>query len=461
MSSVPIGPSATSKITTSALLQRPVLVFGLGVAGRAAAVALARRGHELVLADDHPGEAAHRLADELGVSIRVGADPDALVSSAGSLLPAPGLADAHPIFEAARRGDVTVLSEFDLAAEWDHRPFAAVTGTNGKTTVTTLVRDVLTASGRRAVDAGNTEVPFVEAIDDPDVDVFVVEASSFRLGHSRCVAPDVGCWLNFAPDHLDVHASLGHYEAAKARVWSQQAVTQTAVANAEDPIVMAHATGPGRLVTFGLAAVADAGRSTVPHYHQVGSELRRPGGDVIIDVSRLTRALPHDCANALAAVATADPLGATVEGAATALSAFRGLSHRVELVGTHNGVRWYDDSKATAPHATAAAVAGFESVVLIAGGRNKGLDLSLLGRLRNVVAAVGIGDSGDEIAEAFADRPHVVAASMSEAVDAAARLARWGDAVVLSPGCASFDWYSNYAERGDDFVRCVNEQVLT
>lgn len=438
------------------LLERPVLVFGLGVAGRAAAVALARRGHELVMADDRPGPEARRLADELGLHIVVRPDPSELMATVGSVLPSPGLADSHPVFGAARRAAVEVISEFDLAEAWDRRPFAAITGTNGKTTVTTLVCDVLNASGQRAVDAGNTDVPLVEAIDDPSVDVFVVEASSFRLGHSRHVAPDVGCWLNFAPDHLDVHASLQSYETAKSRVWSQQTPDQIAVANADDPIVMSHASGPGRVVTFGLGAA-----SIEPDYCQVGSGLRRPDGETIIDVGELFRALPHDRSNALAAVATADPLGASAVGAASALAAFRGLRHRVELVGVRDGVEWYDDSKATAPHATAAAVSGFASVVLIAGGRNKGLDLSALATLDNVVAAVGIGDSAEEIAEAFAGRPHAVAGSMSDAVEAAARLAHTGDVVLLSPGCASFDWYANYAERGDDFVRCVTAQVLS
>ena len=428
----------------------PVLVYGLGVTGRAAAAALVRRGHDVRLADDAPSPAALALADDLGIGID--RDHVELLAGAGALLPTPGLPDAHPVFALARAHHVPVISEFDLAAAWDERPIVAITGTNGKTTVTTLVRDVLCASGRVAVDAGNTEIPLVEAIDDATVEVFVVEASSFRLGHSRHFAPDVGCWLNFAPDHLDVHAGLDRYEAAKARIWADQSPGQVAVANADDPVVMSHATGPGRVVTFGLGP-AD--------YFDDGDTLRRPDGSAVIAVADLFRALPHDRSNALAVAACSDPVGATAEGTAEVLAAFGGLSHRVELVGTSGGISWYDDSKATAPHATAAAVAGFGSVVLIAGGRNKGLDLSVLGRADSVRAVVGIGESAEEVTAAFPGRPSVTASTMSDAVSEAARLARSGDVVVLSPACASFDWYRNYGERGDDFVRCVQDLVLS
>src|SRR5690606_31142843 len=159
-------------------------------------------------------------------------------------------------------------------------------------------------------------------------------------------------------------------------------------------------------------------------------------------VADLPRQLPHDLANALAAAATAEGLGATPDGTRLALESFTGLRHRVELVGEHAGVRWFDDSKATAPHATAAAASAFPSVVLIAGGRNKGLDLSVLGEIPTVRAVVGIGESAEEVTAAFRGLPTATASSMGEAVTAAAQLARPGDTVLLSPGCASFDWYS-------------------
>jgi UDP-N-acetylmuramoylalanine--D-glutamate ligase len=285
----------------------------------------------------------------------------------------------------------------------------------------------------------------------------VVEASSFRLGHTRRFTPRVATWLNFAPDHLDVHATLDAYRDAKARIWREQRLTDTAIANRDDPVVWSHATGPAQVVSFGLGRPGDDG----PDYGIVDGMLMGPGGVDLVDSSELQRSLPHDVANALAAVATAVAAGATLDAARDALRGFRNLAHRVELVGERDGVRWFDDSKATVPHAVGAAVGGFTSVVLIAGGRNKGLDLSVLGAMSPPVrAVVGIGESADEVTGAFHDIPTRTAPTMDDAVDAAASLAAPGDVVVLSPGCASFDWYSGYAARGDDFARAVRERVL-
>jgi UDP-N-acetylmuramoylalanine--D-glutamate ligase len=345
---------------------------------------------------------------------------------------------------------VPVLSEFDLAARWDHRPTLAITGTNGKTTVTELTRRMLAASGRRAAAVGNTEVPLVAAIEDADIEVFVVEASSFRLLHSAHFAPTVGTWLNVAPDHLDNHANMAAYVAAKARLWAHQRPDQVAIGNADDAVVAAHlATAPARHESFGLGPDAD--------HRSDGTRLLLADGTPLADIRDLSRALPHDLANALAAAATAWHGGATAAGAHEALVRFEGLPHRVTLVGEAGGVRWYDDSKATAPHATLAAVTGFDSVVLIAGGRNKGLDLTALtGGAPHLRAVVAIGEAAPEVAAAFDGvRPVRTASSMDDAVAQAASLTRPGDVVLLSPACASFDKYGSYAERGDDFARAV------
>jgi UDP-N-acetylmuramoylalanine--D-glutamate ligase len=441
------------------------LVVGLGVTGAAVARALLARGHDVVVADDAAGPAARAAADDLGLDLVEAPSTDelaALVAGAEAVLPAPGLPARHPLFAAARAAGLPVLSEFDLASWWDDRPLLAITGTDGKTTVTTLVRDMLLASGLAAVAVGNTPVPLVAAIDDPATDVFVVEASSFRLEHSQRFAPAVGTWLNFAPDHLDSHPNLASYEAAKARIWRDQSAEQVAVGNADDPVVARHlAAAPARHATFALAADAD--------FHLVGGatpggRLTGPGeggaGPVeIARVGELQRALPHDIANGLAAAATALAGGASIEGVRRGLLDFRGLPHRVALVGEAGGVRFYDDSKATTPHAAATAVAGFESVVLIAGGRNKGVDLEVLAESAGPIrAVVAIGEAAPEVVAAFDGvRPVTRAGSMDEAVRAAVDLARPGDAVLLSPGCASFDWYGSYGERGDDFARAVGE----
>jgi UDP-N-acetylmuramoylalanine--D-glutamate ligase len=439
-------------------LARDVLVVGFGITGEAMARAVLARGGAVRATDDHPSAERRRRADLAGVDLLEAPDREqwrVLVEGRTAVLPAPGLPDAHPVFAAATEASVAVLSEFDLARFWDDRPILAITGTNGKTTVTTLVTEMMEASGLRAEAVGNTEVPLVTAIDDPATEVFVVEASSFRLGHTRRFEPTAATWLNFAPDHLDVHATLEGYEQAKARIWRDLGPDRgTAVANADDPTVMANRNSDARTVTFGLGGPGTA------DYTVDGSRLVGPAGDTIVEVGALFRALPHDLSNALAAAATAFAGGASSDGVRRALEGFRGLSHRVELVGEHDGVRWYDDSKATAPHATLAAVRGFDSVVLIAGGRNKGIDLGpLADAAPHVRSVVAIGDAAAEVADAFAGiRPVVRATSMADAVALAAEAARSGDAVVLSPGCASFDWYGSYAERGDDFARLVRDR---
>ena len=429
------------------------VVIGFGVTGRAMARALSTRGHGVVVVEDHPSPVTRRAAELAAVDLVEAPSDDelaALVGAADAVLPSPGIPDRHPVFAAARAAGVPVLSEFDLAARWDDRPLLAVTGTDGKTTVTTMVTDMLNASGVRAEAVGNTDVPLVDAIERDDLDVFVVEASSFRLGHTRHFEPAVATWLNFAEDHLDVHDSLTRYEDAKARIWADLGPERgVAVANADDPTVMARTNPTCRTVTFGIDHPADF---RIEH-----GTLLTDNGVAIVERAELWRDLPHDVSNALAASATALEGGATIDGVRRALRDFRGLAHRVSLVGEAQGVRWFDDSKATAPHATLAALRGFDSVVLIAGGHNKGLDLSVLAQgARHLRAVVAIGEAADEVVAAFTGlRPVVVASSMTEAVQRAGDLAEPGDAVLLSPGCASFDWYESYGERGDDFAGAV------
>jgi UDP-N-acetylmuramoylalanine--D-glutamate ligase len=441
-------------------LQR-VVVLGLGVTGQAVVRALVEHGIEVAAVDDHPSEAVQAAAPSLGVDLVVAPSNEelaALMAGADALLPSPGVPDRHPGFALARAADVPVLSEFDLAARWDDRPVVAVTGTDGKTTVTTMVAEMLAASGRTTIACGNTETPLVQAIADPAVDIFVVEASSFRLGHTRRFRPAVAVWLNFAPDHLDVHESLGAYESAKARIWSDLSAGEgLAVANATDPVVLANRNAEIDTVTFGPEGTeADA---TV-----VGDELRLPDGTVLVALDELPRALPHDVSNALAAAIAALAAGAELDAVRSVLRSFTGLPHRVQLVAEADGVAWYDDSKATTPHATLAAVAGFDAVVLVAGGRNKGLDLSALAdAVPPVTAVVAMGEAADEVAAALEGRCPVrrVTTGIDDVVVEAARLARPGHTVLLSPGCTSFDWFDSYGERGDAFAAAVRRHLTS
>ncbi len=432
-------------------------MLGLAVTGSAVLRGLVQRGEGAIAVDDRPTDAGRTLAASLDVELVEAPDAASLAALVGrvdAVVPSPGVPDHHPIFGLARDAAVPVLSEFDLAGRWDDRPVVAITGTDGKTTVTELTTAMLEASGRRAVAAGNTEVPLVAAIDDPTIDVFVVEASSFRLLHSSRFAPAVGVWLNVAPDHLDNHATFDAYVDAKARLWKDQDAGDVAIGNADDPVVLERLRrATARQETFGLTGGAEN--------RLEGEHLVLADGERLLSVGELPRAFPHDIANALAAAAGARRVGATIDGCRTAVRSFVGLPHRVSLVGEAGGVRWYDDSKATTTHATHAAVQAFDSVVLIAGGRNKGLDLGALAADRDRIrAVVAIGEAAPEVAAAFDGvRPVRVATSMDDAVDAAASLAQSGDVVLLSPACASFDWYRSYAERGDDFTRAVRAHL--
>ena len=435
------------------------VLVGFGATNQAVATALLTRGHQVTATDDDPRDATRSAADAIGVELVVSpdiTDLGRLVRDAGAVVPSPGLPDSHPVFVVAEDTGTPLLTEFDLAAVWDDRPIVAITGTDGKTTVTTLVSAMLQAAGIACVDAGNNDLPLVAAIDDPGPEWFVVEASSFRLGRSVGWAPRIATWLNLAPDHLDVHASHEAYIAAKARIWEGQGPDDVAVGNLDDPVVRDHLAGaPARQVGFSLL---DAGADfRLVDGAEGPAALVGPDGP-IIGIDELPRALPHDLANALAAAATAANVGVPAGVIADELRRERVLRHRVELVATFDGVRWYDDSKATVPHAALAAISGFETVVLIAGGRNKGLDLgALTGAADRIRAVVAIGDAADEIAVAFDGvRPVEIAGSMEEAVRLAGDLAQTGDVVLLSPACASFDWYADYGARGDDFANRVH-----
>jgi UDP-N-acetylmuramoylalanine--D-glutamate ligase len=436
------------------------LVVGLGITGEAVARRLAADGAVTVV-DDNPDSA--RFADRaaalqaLGVTVIGAPTPEQLaeaVAASEIVVPSPGVPEAHPVYGLATERGVPIYSEIELAgvaAAARGLPLVAVTGTNGKTTVTTLIAEMFTAGGRRALAAGNIGRPLLDAVHD-DVDVVVAEVSSFQLRFTATFRPRVAVLLNVAEDHLDWHPSFKEYVAAKARIFANQAGDDLLVFNGDDDAVAdAARAAPARAVAF-----TTRGESRRAWRVQDG-RLARPTGETLLAVADLARQGPHDIANALAAAAAAADLGVTNDDLSAVLASFSGLPHRVTPVGQSGGVTFVDDSKATNPHAALAALAGFDSVVLLAGGRNKGLDLGVLrqeaGRIRAVVA---IGEAAGEVEACFAGlRPVRRAGSMAEAVRLGAELAEPGDTVLLSPACASFDWYSGYAARGDDFAREV------
>ncbi len=429
-----------------------ILVYGLGVSGRATAATLLSEGNEVVAADDDAGDGPRRSAAGLGIDLVTSPDRDelrALARAVDEIVVTPGVPAGHRVFSLDAA--VPVVGEVELAWRRARVPIVAVTGTNGKTTVTTLVQAMLEASGTTAVAAGNIGLPLLDAVAG-DAEVVVAEVSSFQLALTTSFHPVVGAWINFSADHLDWHASVDDYRDAKTRLWANTGPGDVAVANLEDPVVMAASALPrargAQVRTFGL----HGGDYTVR-----AGELVGPDGAPVVEVEQLARRMPHDLADALCATSTAMAAGASPRGCRQALVAFRGLPHRVELIGEAYGVRFYDDSKATTPGAVLAALEGCAPAVLIAGGRNKGLDLSVLAAAApHLRAVVAIGEAADEVAAAFAGvTPVSRAPSMADAVDAARSVAGPGDSVVLSPACASFDWYRSYAERGDDFARCV------
>jgi UDP-N-acetylmuramoylalanine--D-glutamate ligase len=439
------------------------LVHGLAITGASTVRALRRHGHEVVVTDDRIDDDTRRLADEIGVELSAPpGEPGAReewIAGFELFSPAPGVPESHPLVLAARTAGVPVRSEIEIAYRWEQeraggpRPMLAITGTDGKTSTTELTVAILRAAGLTTAALGNTEVPLLDAIDDDRFDAFVVECTSFRLAFTEQFRADAAVWLNLAPDHLNWHDSMDTYEAAKARIFSQQRADDAAIGFVGDPAVMAHLDrAPGRHLTFGHEH-AD--------YHVADGVLVGPAG-AIADTSIMRRRLPHDLTNALAASALALETGlAGTDAIAAALSEFRAPEHRLEPIVEAGGVTWYNDSKATTPHAAATAIRAFDSLVLIAGGSRKGVSLAPMAaephRLRAVVA---IGEAAPDVHDVFDEVAHVVDAdSMPAAVATAGSLARPGDAVVLSPGCASFDWFRNYEERGTVFKQLVHEHL--
>jgi UDP-N-acetylmuramoylalanine--D-glutamate ligase len=440
------------------------LIYGIGIAGEALATAMQRRGYDLVLADDMivgtanaaaANDDKRRVAERLGVTLIEHPQEEVLhdlVASVDILCPAPGVPETHPVILAALHVGRPIRTEIDLAYEWEQRrvggprPMLAITGTDGKTTTTLLTAAMLAAAGHRPAAVGNTEVPLVAMLDS-DVDVFAVECSSFRLNWLDHFRAEASVWLNLAPDHQNWHTSFDAYAAAKARMWQNLRSTDVAIGFAADPVVMGYLDaldGPTR--TFGTGE-AD--------YRLDGDRLVGPQG-VIAHTGDMRRALPHDITNALAAAALVLESGlADTSAVRDALRTFTHPPHRIEPLGELHGVRWYNDSKATSPHAALTAIRSFTSIVLLAGGRNKGLDLASLATEHvRIKAVVALGESAPELVAAFEGHcPVDVATTMHDAVAQAAGRAAPGDTVLLSPACASFDWYpgGGYPARGDDF----------
>jgi UDP-N-acetylmuramoylalanine--D-glutamate ligase len=440
-----------------------VLVLGLGLSGGAAARHLLRLGAGVTVADAADDAVLRDRASALTGAQAILGDGDAIVRAAGSsdlVVTSPGVPERDPALAEARRAGAPVWSEVELAYRLSSAPILGVTGTNGKTTATGMIAAALTAAGYRATAAGNIGRPLTDAAVE-DHDVIVAELSSFQLRHVAAFRSPVGVVLNVAEDHLDWHTDFESYLAAKARLFENQMPGDVAIHHDDPDAARAAAGSAGRRLPFAAGSVPVGGAGI-----DRDGFIVVPEGRVVTADSLKARGAPA-LLNAIAAAAAACAFGAEPEKVGQALAAFEPLAHRMELVAVVKGVAFVNDSKATNPHAVAAALEGLERVVLIAGGRNKGLDLRPIAgaALGAAHAVVAIGESASDIAQAFAvEAPGVRverATTMDDAVARAASIAAAGDTVLLSPGCASFDMFTDYQARGEAFRSAVKRIEAT
>jgi UDP-N-acetylmuramoylalanine--D-glutamate ligase len=430
------------------------LVYGLGESGIAATRALLARDSEVLAADANDGDRLRETAAALGADVRLAAGPEVL-DGVNRVVVSPGVRPSAPVLRAAEGAGVPVLSEVALGLELlsDEVRVAAVTGTNGKTTVVDMLGRVLEASGIPHAVAGNSWRALTGCLDEARAaGVLVLEVSSFHLHYMSEPGFEVATLLNARPDHMDWHASFAEYRRDKLRVFEGQRDTDLALVAADDPVGLDAAPHlPGEVLIVGEGDTAVRGG----RLYLSGVELAR--------VDELSFAGTHNHANALFAAGAALKLGASAEGVRAALMDYRLKPHRMEVVAEGGGVAYVDDSKATNPAAVAAALSGLERpVVLILGGSEKHTDfaevLPYIGRCRAVLCQ---GEAGPRIAGFLEDAGHAGLVErlvdLRSAVGRAAEVAHAGDVVLLSPGCASFDQFAGYAERGEEFARLVRE----
>jgi UDP-N-acetylmuramoylalanine--D-glutamate ligase len=362
----------------------------------------------------------------------------------------PGFSErSEPIVETLEAG-LPLVSEVEYAYTHLRSPVIAVTGTNGKTSVTEATSAMLEASGLEAPAVGNIGAPLSDFANQV-YDALVVEVSSFQLRFIDTFHPVGAAITNLADDHLDWHGSRYSYREAKSRIYANQTVDDLLVYDYDDPgATDLAASAPSRLYPI-------SGLSRPPGGGGVDDGLLRVM-DVVIDVSLLHADDPIHLSNLACAAALARHLGATPDGVREGAVSFKPGSHRRQVVAEGGGVVWVDDSKATNPHAALASIRAFDSVVLIAGGLAKGLDVAPLGAEPNLKAAIGIGEAGPVIVEAAGERGRL-AGTLEVAVEVAAQMAEPGDTVLLAPGCASFDQFVSYAVRGDRFTELARERT--
>ena len=435
------------------------LIVGLGKTGLSCARYLARRGESFAVTDSRenpPG--LHQLREELpDCAVFLGGFQPEVFGAAGRLLVSPGVAVSEPLIRAAAERGVEILGDIELFAREAAAPVVAITGSNGKSTVTTLVGEMARAAGLRAAVGGNLGEPALDLL-DPEVELYVLELSSFQLETTRSLRAAAAVVLNLSADHMDRYPDVETYAAAKAVIYQGAG---TGLVNRDDPLVavMAGLAETELGFTLNRPAEGDFGVCEV-----AGEEWLCAGEEPLLAANELLIPGRHNLANALAALALGSAVGLPLKAMQQVLRGFPGLPHRTQFVAEKGGVRWYNDSKGTNLGATVAALeglhpqAGSDRTVLIAGGDCKGADFTALAPVveRTVRAVVLIGRDAPVIEAVLKGRCKLAkAGSLPEAVKLALKLAQPGDRVLLSPACASFDMFRNYEHRGQAFVEAV------
>ena len=434
------------------------VIVGLGRTGVSCARHLAARGHSLVVTDSRaspPGLAELRRLVPAAATVLGGFDP-AVLEGADQIVVSPGVSLREPFLQLAAARGLDLIGDIELFAREAGGRVIGITGTNGKSTVTTLVGEMAKAAGILVRVGGNLGEPALDLLAGPPAAIYVLELSSYQLETTHSLQLEAAAILNVTPDHLDRYRDVAEYAAAKARIFER---CTTAIVNLDDALVT-RMTRPGqRRLGFSLSR-ADADFHLLAHD---GRDWLAAGGEALMPLDALRLPGRHNAANALAALAVGTACGLPRAAMTGVLARFVGLPHRSQPVAEARGLRWIDDSKGTNVGATQAAIEGLPGpLVLIAGGDGKGQDFAPLaaacrGKVR---AAVLIGRDARAIGAAIAaDTAVHYANSMEAAVASAARLAQPGDTVLLSPACASFDMFRDYAHRGDVFATAARRQA--
>ena len=438
-------------------------VFGLGASGFSAVKYLTRLGVEVQVQDtrDVPPFRSELAREYPDIPLQTGGFTPPTLDHADLVVVSPGISLAEPVFQELRQKQIEIVGDVELFVRACPVPILAITGSNGKTTVTTLVGELLRAQGVNAEVGGNIGKPALDLLVGPLAELVVLELSSFQLETTDSLRAKGAAILNLSPDHMDRYADIAQYLKAKQRILKS---AQTAILNREDPVLqLMDTSGAADVISFGLDApsrTSDYGITS----HADGEEWMVRGKERIAPVASLSMTGRHNLMNALAAVALVESAGHSVgQDGLDALFAFRGLPHRCEPVLERDGVVWINDSKSTNPGAAEAALLGLDRpVVLIAGGQSKGAEFNTLAKAiqRCARQVLLIGEDRMALAAAIGDRvPVTLADDLPQAVRFAARWAQTGDAVLFSPACASFDMFEDFAHRGDVFAGLVRELI--